>query len=202
MYHSQKVRCADCGDVFRIEYDSRKEMENVYTCKCGKLRCYPYLTSFSHNRNGNVEEMDYDEEQHIYENYEEDYIKLSDNANLLLSEINELGDRLSKEKGIYYYDFSDDDYLSLSISERNEIGESIEIKVKVSLCDNEGWKYGREQQNSRVIEALTRFKNILNQLIRGEINLCNPQNVWDNESLEWNDGLKEQKRLYDYTLYC
>ena len=89
MYKSRNVKCADCKDVFRIEYDSRKDKQDVYTCKCGKLKCYPdSYGSFSYDRNGRYEDMSWEDQEYKSLNYEEDYIKLSDEANLLLSEIN------------------------------------------------------------------------------------------------------------------
>ena len=41
MYRERLVGCLDCGDRFKIIYDSKKEQQDKYTCKCGKLVCYP-----------------------------------------------------------------------------------------------------------------------------------------------------------------
>ena len=153
MYSSRKVKCADCGDVFIIEYDSRKERQDVYTCKCGKLRCRPdSFGGFSYYRGGNYKEIDYKDEEHTILKYEEDYIKLSDAANTLLSEIDNLGKQLHKKISVYYFNHSNNERISLELGGGSE-KEGITIKTNVSLYDKEGWKYDKEKQESRVVKS-------------------------------------------------
>ena len=69
MYRERLVGCLDCGDRFKIIYDSKKEQQDKYTCKCGKLVCYPdSYGSFSYDRNGNPEKIPYDEQEQKKEN--------------------------------------------------------------------------------------------------------------------------------------
>lgn len=204
MYRSRNVKCADCKDIFRIEYDSRKSKQDIYKCKCGKLVCYPdSYGSFSYNRDGNYEKLNYEEEERKFIQYEEDYIRLSETASLLLSEINTIGEQLGRNSGIYFYNSSDKDEISLELSGGNEL-ESISIKANVKLKDDQGWKIPEEKQRKedRIIESLTSFKNVLEKVKNGELDLSKPQKVWEDNSLEWHDGTRTQQKLYDYELLC
>lgn len=80
--------------------------------------------------------------------------------------------------------------------------EGLSIESKVTLRDDQGWRWNREKQEDRVIESLTRFKDILIKVQNGELDLSKPRKVWDNDSLEWHDGTRTQQKLYDYELYC
>lgn len=204
MFQSRNVKCSDCKDIFRIEYDSRKKKQDVYTCKCGKLKCYPdHFGGFSYDRDGNYEELSYEEKDYKFIQYEEDYIKLSDKASFLLTEINEIGKKLSGKNGIFFYNVSNENYISLELSGGSDV-EGISIKVDVKLQDDEGWKYfdERMKQEKRLMESLTRFKDILIKVGNDKLDLSNPQKIWDDESLEWHDGSKTQQKLYDYELIC
>lgn len=204
MYKSRNVKCADCKDIFRIEYDSRKSKQDVYKCKCGKLICYPdSYGSFSYDRDGNYEELSYEEKEYKFIKYEEDYIRLSETANLLLSEINIIGEKLGRNSGIYFYNYSDDDEISLELSGGSDL-ESIFIKANVKLQDDKGWRNQKEKQKQegRIIESLTSFKNVLEKVKNGELDLSKPQKIWENSSLEWYDGARTQQKLYDYELLC
>lgn len=204
MYKSRNVKCADCKDIFRIEYDSRKSKQDVYKCKCGKLICYPdSYGSFSYDRDGNYEKLRYEEEEYKFIQYEEDYIRLSETANLLLSEINKIGEKLGRNSGIYFYNYSDDDEISLELSGGSDL-ESILIKANVKLQDDKGWRNQKEKQKQedRIIESLTSFKNVLERVKNGELDLSKPQKVWEDNSLEWYDGTRTQQKLYDYELWC
>lgn len=203
MYKSRNVKCADCKDIFRIEYDSRKDRQDTYTCKCGKLKCYPdSFGSFSYDRSGNYEDISYKEQEHIYTNYEEDYIKLSNEANQLITEIRAIGKDLGDHRiSILFYDYTDEDEISFELYGGSDL-ESLSIKLDVRLQDDEGWRYGREKQEERVMESLTRFKDILLKVQNDELDLSKPKKVWDNDSLEWHDSVRTQQNLYDYELYC
>lgn len=204
MYRSRNVKCADCKDIFRIEYDSRKSKQDIYKCKCGKLVCYPdSYGSFSYDRDGNYEKLSYEEGEYKIIQYEEDYIRLSETVNLLLSEINTIGEQLGRNSGIYFYNYSDEDEISLELSGGSEL-ESISIKANVKLQDDRGWRNQKEKQKQedRIIESLTSFKNVLEKVINGELDLSKPQKFWENDSLEWYDGTRTQQKLYDYELLC
>ena len=70
MYRERLVGCLDCGDRFKIIYDSKKEFQDNYICKCGKLICTAYSHGgFWYNSNGNPEEIPYDEQEEKYEFY-------------------------------------------------------------------------------------------------------------------------------------
>lgn len=204
MYKSRNVKCADCKDIFRIEYDSRKSKQDVYKCKCGKLICYPdSYGSFSYDRDGNYEKLSYEEKEYKFIQYEEDYIRLSETANLLLSEINTIGEKLGRNSKIYFYNSSSDDEISLELSGGSEL-ESISIKANVKLQDDMGWRISgeKQRQEDRIIESLTSFKNVLERVKNGELDLSKPQKVWEDNSFEWHDGTRTQQKLYDYELLC
>ena len=206
MYKSRNVKCADCKDVFRIEYDSRKDKQDVYTCKCVKLKCYPNsYGSFSYDRNGRYEDMSWEDQEYKSLNYEEDYIKLSDEANLLLSEINDIARQLNKgEYKASFYNYTDEDKLSLELYGCSNLNEGLSIQVDIRLKDDKGWKNQEEKRKKeeRIIEALSRFKSILTKVKNKELDLNKPKKVWDDKSLEWYDGTKTQQKLYDYELVC
>lgn len=203
MRSTRKVKCADCKDVFRIEYDSRKGSQDTYTCKCGKLQCYPNsYGSFFYNKGGKDEPLSYEKEDHTIHYYEEDYIELSDEAHRLISEIRELGEYISDTMaGVYFYDYTCDEEVSLQLDGGSDL-ETVSINAKIRLRDDNGWKWHRKQQEERVSESLSRFKNVLIKIKSGELCLNKPQKVWDNDSLEWYDGARVQQNLFDYELYC
>lgn len=203
MRRVRNVKCADCKDVFKIEYDSRKDRQDTYSCKCGKLRCRPdSYGGFSYGRDGNYEEMSYEEEERVISYYEEDYIQLSDEAKQLISEISKLGKDLADNTiGVYFYDYTCDEKISFELDGGSDL-EGLSIESKVTLRDDQGWRWDREKQENRVIESLTRFKDILIKVQNKELDLSKPRKVWDNDSLEWHDGTRIQQKLYDYELYC
>lgn len=203
MYRSRNVKCANCKDIFRIEYDSRKDKQDEYVCKCGKLKCYPdSYGSFSYNRDGDYEDISYEEQERVISYYEEDYIRLSDETNLLVTEIRRLGKDIADNTiGVYFYDYTCDEKISFELDGGSD-SECLSIESKVTLRDDKGWRWDREKQENRVIESLTRFKNILIKVQNGELDLSKPRRIWDDEDLEWHDGTKTQQKLYDYELYC
>ena len=203
MYISKKVKCADCGDIFKIEYDSHKKLQDTYSCKCGKLRCrMDSYGSFSYHDGGNYEKIEYEDSEYTSYYYDEDFIKLTHEANYLMEEINELGNQLGKKIGISFYNMTDDDHISLEIDDCNS-AEYLSIKVDIDLVNRYGWRSSEKiETENRIIEALSRFKDIIAKSINGEIDLDKPRKIWDDNSLEWYDGTREQQKLYDYELYC
>lgn len=134
--------------------------------------------------------------------YEEDYIQLSDEAKQLISEISKLGKDLADNTiGVYFYDYTCDEKISFELDGGNDL-EGLSIESKVTLRDDQGWRWDREKQENRVIESLTRFKDILIKVQNGELDLSKPRKVWDNNSLKWHNGTRTQQKFYDYELYC
>lgn len=215
MYRSRKVKCSSCKDIFKAEYDSRKSSQDTYTCKCGKLtRCsLNYSGSLSYNSGGTYENISLEEQEITKMYYDEDYIVLSDEENLLVSEIIKAGEYINKNAdGIHFYNFTNEDRISFVLKTDNYIEDSvenIEVKVSVDLMDEEGWngrgfiyKPSREEQKNRVAESLTRFRYFITSVQNGELDLTNPRSIWSNKDLEWHDGARTQLELYDYKLYC
>lgn len=115
MYRERMVKCKDCSDVFKIVYDSKKEQQDKYKCKCGKLICSPNrYGSFSYEKNGNYQELSYEEEQRKLEYYEDDYIRLTDEELELFYQI----ENISKcdEFTYDYTSYFDQDSIRLELS--------------------------------------------------------------------------------------
>lgn len=119
-----------------------------------------------------------------------------------MSEINVIGLRLNEKSWSGYYDFSDEDRISFELYGCNKSNEGLSITADVDLLDRNGWKYGREKQEKRLLEALSRFKDILVKVESGLIDLEDPIKVWDDNELQWDGGYKTQLKLYDYELSC
>jgi len=202
MYISRNVKCADCGNVFKIEYDSRKEKQDIYTCKCGHLKCYANVFGiFCKNPDGMDEKLTDTETEDFSYNYDEDYIKLSDESISLLSDIDHLGNLLNRKMNIHYYNYTNKEHISLELKGGSE-KEDIKIKANVNLLNKYGWKHGKEEQEKRVIEALSRFKNILTEINNGNLDLSKPRKIWTNTNCEWHNRMQVQKELYNYQLTC
>lgn len=206
MYRSRNVKCSNCKDIFRAEYDSRKESERYATCKCGEVRGYLNSNgSFICGINNPCEALNYKEQEHIIEYYEEDYIQLSDEESEMLSEIIEECNNITNSKiGVMFYNYTDERYVDLRLEGISEYMECVSIKAYVRLIDDDGfgWKYGKSKQENRLFESLTRFKNVVSMVKNGELDLTRPKSVFDNEDLEWNDHTRTRLELYDYKLYC
>lgn len=202
MHQSYNVKCKDCGDIFRVEYDSRKQKQNEYTCKCGKLICVPNVYACSYNNSGNPEHLSQEKRNYTSAHYPEDYISLSDECTQLLFDITELGYKLNQTTSYAFENYTDKDSIDLCLSGNNRLGEETAIRVSKKLCDDESWGDDREKQEENILEALKRFKSIEEKVLNGEINLNNPKAIYENDSLEWYHTSRLQKRLYDYEFLC
>jgi len=60
----------------------------------------------------------------------------------------------------------------------------------------------KPEKHGRILEGLNRFKNVILKVSKKEIDLDNPRKLWDDSSLEWNDGTRTQQKIYDYELCC
>lgn len=202
MYNATNIKCADCGDIFRAEYDSRKQRQDEYKCKCGKLRGYlDSYCSFSYNRDGNLAKLTYKEHEYVTIHYEEDYIRLSDEQKDIVSNIIAIGNELTDRPGLYFYNHTTDEEISFELMGGSD-NEAITIACEVKLIDNYGWKHGRNEREQRLDEAINRFHDILVKVQNEELNLNKPRHIWDNDDMEWHEGSKIQQKLYDYELYC
>lgn len=206
MYSERLVECADCGDRFKITYDSRKERQDEYKCNCGKLVCHPdYFGGFSYNRNGSYKDIPYNEQESKYKYYEEDYIKLNDEEQKILKEIDsvaleEFGDKYSSP----YSNRTNYDYIRLELEGCSRSNEGLRISLEVRLQSwGNGWN-DREvkEKHDRILDGLNRFKDVLLKVKNKEIDLDAPRKIWKDDSLEWYDGTRTQQELYDYTLNC
>lgn len=205
MYRERLVGCLDCGDRFKIIYDSKKEQQDKYTCKCGKLVCYPdSYGSFNYDRNGNPEKIPYEEQEQKYEYYDDDYIQLTDEEQLLLNKIDEIGESLKNDKWYSIYsNASDESYIDLELCGCNKSNEGLAICFNIKLQSDNGWRdYEILKVHNRLMEGLNRFKDIILKVKNNEIDLDNPRKIWDDNSLEWNDTSKTQHQTYDYELNC
>jgi hypothetical protein len=205
MYREKLVECADCGDRFKIVYDSKKEHQDKYTCKCSKLVCYPdYFGSYSYDRGGRYNKIPYEEQENKYEYYEEDYIRLTEEEQRLLNEIDEIALIFGKEYSSPYSNRSDEEDIRLELSGCSKSNEGLTIFLEVRL---QSWGYpwsdrDVKEKHERILTGLNRFKEVILKVKNSEINLDNPRKIWDDDSCEWYDSIKTQQKLYDYELYC
>ena len=205
MYRERLVECADCGDRFKITYDSRKEKQDKYKCKCGKLVCHPdYFGSFSYDRNGSYKEVAYEEQERKFEYYEEDYIRLNEEEQKILNEIDSIAPEISEKYYSPYSNNSDENYIRLELygcSKSNE-GLTISLEIRLQSWGN-GWSDGEiKEKHARILEGLNRFKDVILKVKNKEIDLDNPRKAWKDNSLEWHNGTRTQQELYDYELDC
>ena len=206
MYRSRNVKCANCKDIFRAEYDSRKNSQQYVSCKCGKVR--GYLNSnggFVHGINDPIESLSFKEQDYVIEHYEEDFIRLSDEEQVMLSEIiNDCGDIVDRNLGVYFYNRTDERYVDLKLVGVADSMEGVDISMYVRLIDDRGfgWRFGREDQGERLLEALARFHNIVSMVKSGEIDLTRPSTILGKEDLEFDDYTKIQLELYRHEFLC
>lgn len=206
MHRTRSVKCASCKDIFRAEYDSRKDSQQYASCKCGKVRGYLNSNgSFVCGINDPLESLSDKEQDHVIEYYEEDYIRLSDEEQAMLSEIaNDCGDIESGSIGVYFYNCTDERYVDLKLEGFNDLMEGVDIAIRVRLIDDRGfgWRFGREEQEGRLFEALTRFKNIVSMVKSGDIDLTRPSTILSKDDLEFDDYEKTQLQLYRHEFLC
>ena len=205
MYSERLVECADCGDRFKITYDSRKEKQDEYKCKCGKLICYPdYFGGYSYNRGGTYNKVPYEEQEYKSEYYEEDYITLTEEETALLKEIDTIGNVLNESSYGIYTNLSEDDSIYLHLDGCSKLNEGLTISFETRLQSfGNGWSEREaKEKHGRILEGLNRFKNVILKVSKKEIDLDNPRKLWDDNSFEWNDGTRTQQKIYDYELCC
>lgn len=62
MYRERLCECNDCNDRFKVIYDSKKNTQDEYRCKCGNLMGnLDYFGTFIYNRSGKYKELTYEE---------------------------------------------------------------------------------------------------------------------------------------------
>lgn len=204
MYIERLVGCLDCGDRFKVHYDSRKDKQDEFICKYGNLKIYvdSFLSmTYSYTPKGNPKKIPYEEQELIKKEYEEDFIKLTEEELTLFQEIHEIGIML----GYGQYENSTDEYdLDLKLSGCNKYDEGLTIAFEVGLYSNKGWSEKEIQQKHDIIkQGLINFKEIILKVYRKEIDLDNPTSIYDNNSLDgyWRESNKTPLDRYDYELY-
>lgn len=205
MYRERLVACGDCKDRFKIIYDSRKEHQNKYTCKCGKLVCYPdSFGGFSYDKGGSYEKIPREESEFQFKYYDEDYIRLTEEENDLLSKIDTIGNELKENHYGIYTNLSDEEGIYLHLDGASKSNEGLTISLETRLQSyGSGWSEKEIQdKHERLLTGLNRFFNIITKVKNKEIDLDNPRKIWDDDSLEWNDGIRTQQKIYDYELCC
>ena len=82
--------------------------------------------------------------------------------------------------------------------------EGVDVAIRVRLIDDRGfgWRFGREDQEDRLFDALTRFQNIVSMVKSGEIDLTRPSTILGKEDLEFDDYTKTQLELYRHEFLC
>lgn len=205
MYRERLVKCGNCQDIFKIIYDSKKKEQDKYTCKCGKLVCYPdSFGGFSYDINGTVEKLTYEESEYKHEYYEDDYIRLTDVENDLLNKIDMIGKELKENHYLSYTNLSDKKGIYLHLDGCSKLNEGLIISFETKLQSyGESWRE-REvtDKHERLMTGLNRFLDIIIKVKNKEIDLDSPRKIWDDDSLEWNDGTRTQQEIYDYELCC
>lgn len=205
MYRERLVECKDCGDRFKIIYDSRKQYQDRYACKCGKLICYPdSFGGFGYDKGGNPEEIPREERESYYKYYEDDYISLTEEENNLLDKIDTIGKELKDDHYGSYTNLSDEDNIYLHLDGCSKSNEGLTISLEIRLRSyGSGWSEEEiKEKHERLLTGLNRFFNIITKVKNKEIDLDNPRKIWDDDSLEWNDGTRTQQKIYDYELCC
>jgi hypothetical protein len=205
MYSERLVECADCGDRFKIIYDSRKDRQDEYKCSCGKLICYPdHYGSFGYNRGGSYRNIPYEEQESKFEYYEEDYIRLTEEEQKILNEIDKIGLTFGEGYSSPYSNNNDEDYIRLKLCGCSKANEGLTISLEIRLQSwGNGWNdRDIKEKHERILDGLNRFKTVIQKVKNKEIDLDSPRKVWDDKSLEWHDGTKTQQQLYDYELSC
>lgn len=205
MYRERLVACRDCKDRFKIIYDSRKEYQDRYPCKCGKLVCYPdSFGGFSYDKGGNYEEIPHEERESISQYYDEDYIRLTEEENILLRKIDIIGNELKEIHYGSYTNLSDEDgiYLHLEGCSKSNEGLIISLETRLKSYGTAWHEVEVKNKHERLLEGLNRFLDIITKVINKEIDLDNPRKIWNDNSLEWNDGTRTQQKIYDYELCC
>lgn len=205
MYSERLVECANCGDRFKIIYDSKKEKQDEYKCMCGKFICRPdHWGSFSYTRGGSYRDIPWKETEYKCEYYEDDYIRLTEEEQKILNEIDVLGLEFGSGYSSPYSNRTNKDDIRLELSGCSKSNEGLLIKLNVRLISSGNPWSAREvnEKHERILDGLNRFKDVITKVKNKEINLDNPRKIWDDDSLEWNDGTREQQEIYDYELCC
>ena len=82
----------------------------------------------------------------------------------MLSEIvKDCNDIVNRNLGVYFYNRTDERYVDLKLEGVSDSMEGVDVAIRVRLIDDRGfgWRFGREDQEDRLFEALTRFQNIV-----------------------------------------
>lgn len=204
MYIERLVGCLDCGDKFKAHYDSRKDKQDEFICKCGNLKIYvdSFLSmTYNYAPKGNPEKIPYEEQELVKKEYEEDFINPTEEELILFQEIDEIGNMI----GYGQYENKSDEYnLDLKLCGCNKYNEGLIIAFEVGLYSNKGWKKEELQKKHDIIkQGLIKFKEIVLKVYRLEIDLDNPSSIYDNSSLDgyWRGSNKTPIDRYDYELY-
>ena len=199
---SFNVKCEDCGDVFRLTYDSHKEnIFNYTSCKCGKLECKPsYYGGYEYKRGGNPGRLSIEERCKETMYYDEDVYKLTNEEVSLVDEINEIGKEIGKKIGFSFFDYSNEHRVSFELSFSGEFEDTDLTLEKNLLCE---YGFSKEQLSKihvELTESLTNYRDTLKLVRDKEVDLDNPEKIWDNKDiLPYKDGNRKQVELYDYT---
>lgn len=192
MYSEELVRCNDCNDEIKIIYDSRKDKQDSYECKCGKLTIHNLRPHCGFTYSGSCNVI---EESYKYENLDSDYFVLDDELKLLCDVISEIGNSLKRDVG-YFSDRCSNDDISFSIWNIDESKQQVNAELYIDLNRSKGWKESEYQEvKTEIIDKLNSFKEFLSRLQNNEISLSKPKELWSDNNL---NGTRRQKELYDY----
>lgn len=208
---ARNVKCADCGTILKVTYDSRKDVQDRSVCTCGKLECYMNSqATIRYNSDGALMNLEKDKREYQCEYYDEDFVALDAESNRLLDEIrssvNDLITAHTAEQGwnmgLRFHDSSDKDCLRLELSDRTG-DEEMSLNVDIDLVKGCGWKdEERIRLQERIHEALRRFRNVIEKMRSKDVGTGDPRKLWNDDSLNWEDAVRTQQQLYDYKFYC
>ena len=123
----------------------------------------------------------------------------------MLSEIvKDCNDIVNRNLGVYFYNRTDERDVDLKLEGVSDSMEGVDVAIRVRLIDDSGfgWRFGREDQEDRLFEALTRFHNIVSMVKSGEIDLTRPSTILSKEDLEFDDYEKTQLKLFRHEFRC
>lgn len=206
MYYAKNTKCADCGNLLRIVYDSRdKGKRNI--CPCRKLHArLNVYGAMEYLQGGRPEPLPLDIQHAEKKDYPEDYVTLDPKTEDLLQDCIKRGYDLFTERPSDFTDFSNKYEIFLSI-EGNDKGFNnyVTISCRVKLHDPEGFTAEeRAERLDRVKTALRSFRSVLGRIEDGSLDLSKPADIWNNKELDilWDHGDKERLPHYEYKLFC
>ena len=213
MYIASNIKCADCGDIIRLAWNSREKgfdmQRDSKTCSCEKLKAYRYgpgIYDISISNSGNTSFLSAKEQDIETEWYPEDSIGLDNEDNNNILEIANCMIKLKNDCIIDAYDINmDGDTMDIYFEKTDRRNQTTNISIHEQIREGKGWNNdARKIQHARIKQALKNMRMFLQKIENDEIDLTDASSVWEDESLNglWYEGSRHQLKLYDYKYRC